>query len=56
MDETLLAYRSLLKDDSISDDILKEHTRQIMDCVDVLVAESENEINRRTNETEDTNS
>lgn len=56
MEETLLAYRSLLKDDSISDDILKEHTRQIMDCVDVLVAESENEINRRTNETEDTNS
>lgn len=56
MEETLLAYRSLLKDDSISDDILKEHTRQIMDCVAVLVAESENEINRRTNETEDTNS
>ena len=56
MEDTLLAYRSLLKDDSISDDILKEHTRQIMDCVAVLVAESENEINRRTNETEDTNS
>ena len=56
MEETKLAYRSLFKDDSISDDILKEHTRQIMDCVDVLVAESENEINRRTNETEDTNS
>lgn len=56
MEETLLAYRSLLRDDSVSDDVLKEHTCQIMDCVAALVAESENEINRQMNETEDTDS
>ena len=56
MAEILSAYRALLKNDTINDNILNEHTRQIMDYVAILIKVAEAEIKRLTNETEDTDS
>ena len=56
MDETLSAYRALLKNETINDKILNEHTRQIMDYATILIKVAETEIKRVTNETEDTDS
>ena len=55
-EENLSAYRALLKNDTINDNILNEHTRQIMDYVAILIKVAEAEIKRLTNETEDTDS
>ena len=54
--EVLSAYRILLKDDTTTDDAIREHTRQIMECTAMLIAEAENEIKRQTNEKENTDS
>lgn len=56
MEEALSAYRALLKDETINDNILNEHTRQIMDYAAILIKMAEAEIKRVTNETEDTDS
>lgn len=56
MEEALSAYRALLKDETINDNILNEHTRQIMDYAAILIKVAEAEIKRVTNETEDTDS
>lgn len=56
MEEALSAYRALLKDETINDKILNEHTRQIMDYAAILIKVAEAEIKRVTNETEDTDS
>lgn len=55
-EEMLSAYRSLLKDEKVSDTILKEHTQRIINHTGMLIAEAKNEIKRQTNETEDTDS
>mgnify|MGYP001435295004 CR=1 FL=1 len=54
--EALSAYRALLKNETINDKILNEHTRQIMDYAAILIKVAEAEIKRMTNETEDTDS
>lgn len=56
MEEALSAYRTLLKDDTADDGTVREHTRKIMECTAMLMAEAENEIKRLTDETEDTDS
>ena len=56
MEEVLSAYRALLKDDTADDGTVREHTRKIMECTAMLMAEAENEMKRLTNETEDTDS
>lgn len=56
MEEILSAYRTLLKNETINDNILNEHTRQIMDYAAILIKVAEAEIKRVTNETEDTDS
>lgn len=56
MEDALSAYRTLLKDDTATDDAVREHTRQIMECTAKLIAEAENEIKKLTNETENTDS
>lgn len=56
MEEALSAYRALLKNETINDKILNEHTRQIMDYAAILIKVAEAEIKRVTNETEDTDS
>lgn len=56
MEDALSAYRTLLKDDTATDDTVREHTRQIMECTAKLIAEAENEIKRQTNEKENTDS
>ena len=56
MKEVLSAYHILLKDDTTTDDAIREHTRQIMECTAMLIAEAENEIKRQTNEKENTDS
>lgn len=56
MEETLSAYRALLKNETINDKILNEHTRQIMDYAAILIKVAEAEIKRVTNEAEDTDS
>ena len=56
MEEALSAYRALLKDETVNDNILNEHTRQIMDYAAILIKVAEAEIKRVTNETEDTDS
>lgn len=56
MEDALSAYRTLLKDDTATDDAVREHTRQIMECTAKLIAEAENEIKRQTNEKENTDS
>lgn len=49
--EKLSAYHALLKNGQTSDDTLKKHTLEIIDCISLMIAEAENEINRLTNET-----
>lgn len=56
MEDVLSAYRTLLKDDTATNDAVREHTRQIMECTAKLIAEAENEIKRQTNEKENTDS
>lgn len=56
MEEPLLAYRTLLKDKETSDKELNEHTRQIIERTVTLIKAAEAEIERLTNETEDTDS
>lgn len=56
MKEVLSTYHILLKDDTTTDDAIREHTRQIMECTAMLIAEAENEIKRQTNEKENTDS
>ena len=56
IEDALSAYRTLLKDDTAIDDAVREHTRQIMECTAMLIAEAENEIKRQTNEKENTDS
>ena len=54
--DRLMAYRTLLKDGTQDDGIIREHTRQIMNYISTLIAEAEDEIKRQTNETENTDS
>lgn len=56
MEEPLLAYRTFLKDCETSDKELNEYTRQIIDSTAMLIKAAEAEIERLTNETEDTDS
>lgn len=56
MEESLLAYRALLKDSETSDKELYEHTRQIIDSTATLIKAAEAEIKKLTDETEDTDS
>ena len=56
MEDALSAYRTLLKGDTATDDAVREHTRQIMKCIAMFIAEAKNKIKRRTNEAEDTDS
>ena len=56
MEDALSSYQTLLKDDTATDDAVREHTRQIMECTAKLMAEAENEIKRQTNEKENTDS
>lgn len=56
MEGTLLAYRTLLKDNTAGDDAVREYTRQIIEYTAILIAEAENEIKRLTNETENIDS
>lgn len=55
-EEILTVYRTLLKDDTASNDILIEYTQRIIDHTAMLIAEAEGEIKRQMNETEDTDS
>ena len=50
MEDVLSTYRALLKNGTATDDAVQEHTRQIMECTAMLIAEAENEIKRQTNE------
>lgn len=54
--EGLSAYRALLKNGQTGDDILKNHTLEIMDCTSLMIKKAENEIKRLTHETKDTDS
>lgn len=56
MEDTLLAYRTLLKDDTARDNVVRESTGQVIKCTAMLIAEAENEIKRLTNETENIDS
>ena len=56
MADALSAYRALLKDDTTGDDVVREHTHQIIECTAMLIAEAENEIKKLTDETENTDS
>lgn len=56
MEDTLLAYRTLLKDDTVRDNVVRESTGQVIKCTAMLIAEAENEIKRLTNETENIDS
>lgn len=56
MEDALSDYRALLKNDTATDDAVREHTQQIMECTAKLIAEAENEIKRQTNEKENTDS
>lgn len=56
MADTLSTYRALLKDNTTGDDVVWEHTYQIIECTAMLIAEAENEIKKLTNETENTDS
>lgn len=51
-----LAYRTLLKDDTARDNVVRESTGQVIKCTAMLIAEAENEIKRLTNETENIDS
>ena len=53
-DELLHAYRDVLHDDKADDGEVGEYTRRVIDRTALLIAEAENEIERLTNETEDT--
>lgn len=54
--DMLMAYRTLLKDGTQDESVIREHTRQIINYTSTLIAEAENEIKRQTNETENTDS
>lgn len=54
--DMLMAYRTLLKDGTQDDSVIREHTRQIINYTSTLITEAEEEIKRQTNETEDTDS
>lgn len=44
MENTLSAYRSLLKDSTTGNDTVREHTKRIMEYTAMLIAEAKNEI------------
>lgn len=52
LDETLLAYRLLLKDSVADDNAIREYTQQILRYNAMLIAEANNEIKRLDNEKE----
>lgn len=54
--DMLMAYRTLLKDGTQDESVIREHTRQIINYTSTLIAEAGEEIKRQTNETEDTDS
>lgn len=54
--DMLMAYRTLLKDGTQDDGVIREHTRQIINYTSTLITEAGEEIKRQTNETEDTDS
>ena len=56
MENTLSAYRSLLKDSTTGDDTVWEYTKRIMEYTAKLIAEAKNEIKKLENETENTDS
>lgn len=56
MEDALSDYRAQLKNDTATDDAVREHTRKIMECTAKLIVEAENEIKRQTNEKENTDS
>lgn len=56
MENTLSAYRSLLKDSTTGNDTVREHTKRIMEYTAMLIAEAKNEIKKLENETENTDS
>lgn len=53
-DDLLHSYRNVLHDDKADDGAVGEYTRRVIDRTALLIAEAENEIERLTNETEDT--
>ena len=53
-DDLLHAYRNVLHDDKADDGAVGEYTQRVIDRTALLIAEAENEIERLTNETEDT--
>ena len=53
-DDLLHAYRDVLHDDKADDGAVGEYTRRVIDHTALLIAEAENEIERLTDETEDT--
>lgn len=55
-EDILMTYRTLLKDDTVDDNVLQEYTRQIIDHTAMLITEAENEIKRQKDETENTDS
>lgn len=56
MGDILLDYRALLKDNTVDDDVILKHTKQIIERTAMLIAEAENKIKRLTDETENTDS
>lgn len=56
MGDILFDYRALLKDSTIDNNVIQKHTKQIIEYTTMLITETENEIKRLTNETENTDS
>lgn len=52
MEDILFEYRDILKDDQVSDVVLKNHTRQILSHVSTLMTKAEKELTRLKNEKE----
>lgn len=52
MEDILFEYRDILKDDQVSDVVLKNHTRQIISHVSTLMTKAEKELTRLKNEKE----
>lgn len=52
MEDILFEYRDILKDDQVSDVVLKNHTRQTLSHVSTLMTKAEKELTRLKNEKE----
>ena len=52
MENILFEYRNILKDDQVSDAMLKNHTRQILNHISTLMTKAEKKLTQLTNEKE----